>query len=1289
VYLVRDGSGTEFTLENDSYIVRNIVTDFGAVADGVTNNSTAFADFRTWAQQQTQPVKLIVPAGSYVQGTTWTQGIKTLLVEGPATFADNRRVGTNAWQRQTAMHSLRLEAVAHGASTITVKDVDPGRLPASLGDPSGNPVRSLATLMDLVAPGQWVIISALDLMGFGYPTNPQLFEYNRVASVNADTVTLEWPTKNAYGDGYPVYWNGATLQQATNITNLSGTFSGGQEVITSNGHTLVVHSYPSTFNGATNGVRFTLESLVGKTVPTGATLTGPTGSATVVQTGPNGLGGYRNFEADQAGPATLYLLDPAWDTEVTLRDLSWPTSASGQVSFAGRKLRLERVDFSGMTAVPNSLWPSGARTLEFVDCTMNAPEHDKLVEELIIRGGSATTHIVQSASIGRMVIEDHSCNGIGGTVRNSEIRNVTVANAVAIGPSGYGSTESVLIEGSSAAALTWHSGRNVLLSGVSFSDGIFSKSDPNPQGVATFGQGWAVPGSAIVLSNSAKQALAIARVLGMWEDAGTAYVETDLDEVPNGADRIIPHPCLDVTATGNTGALAVLNGQSGTPLFSHASLTGPGTATLWGGLTELRVDVTGTFDGELTISGPAEGGAWSAKINLNHAGERVITASGATGARPGDTLPAADWFRGAFTISAGGGSFTIAAQTEQFPERAGGVTSSAIGYYPMDEASGNFVNALYPSTYLRRDDSGYPVTQQTEPSGLVLARTGHNSGTPISGMTGNSADGFFLPGARPWCVHGFIRWRNNFNTKATMRSGGNPGPWFGGPRLQWVHNTGPRLTCYDGTGAEVVATGSATAGTLYYAAFGWDGANVFLKLSSNGEAWATVTAAMAVQQMEIQPHVTTFSLGGAEVDLGQICVTRDIPSEEDLTWFANGMAGHSTAGVLERLGAWPEPQRLPATVQVGGGTTWSGTTLLSHTGFIRDSDTPVGDLYWCKPYYLRGMDTALADANGDYVWLLSSDHSGGGIALGFSESPATPPAAWQRIWAAGVAGEPGATNADIAGFHASSETPWLVYNPDDPNGRPFWLYYHDLGRSIAQGDGSTGYNAPQETRLITSATLLRGSWQYEQTVLPVRNHNPNQVLNHRGYAVVLRNGPGDWEAWHLGSDRWDHTFARSTSTDGKSWTLDWFQADTYYRRWEGQQWCPPGWRLGAMQDVFTYGGRRYALGHMDVAPRDGSNGGANSWPSFRDADERAVYVAPLGSDGLVSGPPTIVYTSTGPYYDAANTSHNDPARIAPHDGYIQSTKCFMEGSTLHLYIKHRFKPPCHIVYATVDLSPLM
>ncbi len=253
-YVVRDGSGNEYVLDNDSYLVRNIVTDFGAVGDGTTNNSAAFTAFRTWAQQQTQPVKLVVPPGAYNQGVAWMQGIGRLFVEGgPATFTDNRRVGTSAWQRQTAMHSLRLGAVAQGATVLQVKTVDPGRLPAFMGDPKGNPNRSLGTLMGLVSPGQWVILSALDNQAFGYPTNPQLFEYNRVMAVGADTITLEWPTQNAYPDTYPVYWNGAAIQQATSIANITGRFLPGERVTTSNGHKLVVEQYPSTFQGSANG----------------------------------------------------------------------------------------------------------------------------------------------------------------------------------------------------------------------------------------------------------------------------------------------------------------------------------------------------------------------------------------------------------------------------------------------------------------------------------------------------------------------------------------------------------------------------------------------------------------------------------------------------------------------------------------------------------------------------------------------------------------------------------------------------------------------------------------------------------------------------------------------------------------------------------------------------------------------------------------------------------------------------------------------------------------------------
>ncbi len=232
--------------------------------------------------------------------------------------------------------------------------------------------------------------------------------------------------------------------------------------------------------------------------------------------------------------------------------------------------------------------------------------------------------------------------------------------------------------------------------------------------------------------------------------------------------------------------------------------------------------------------------------------------------------------------------------------------------------------------------------------------------------------------------------------------------------------------------------------------------------------------------------------------------------------------------------------------------------------------------------------------------------------VGFSNSPARPPASWQRIWAAGVSGQPGATNADIAGFHASSETPWLVYNPDDMNGRPFWLYYHDLGRSIAQNDGSTGYNASPGDAPDHERDAWRGTAGCtSRTVLPVRNYGDNQVLNHRGYAVVQRHGAGNWEAWHLGSDRSDHTYTRSLPTDGKSWTLDWFQTEALYRRWEEQQWSPPGWRLEVRADVFTSKGGGYAIGHMDRCEIATLRMEARGLPEPSGRGSRAVYIAPI------------------------------------------------------------------------------
>jgi len=209
-------------------IFYNIVTDGGAVCDGVTDTAPAFWAFRTWAlanQGSNKQVVLTIPNGSDCAfqtnaGTvggqlagvanTWVAGINNLQVQG--TGAILREGAASYWlgggqvcQAGLAAAggcSARIQSVSAGSSTVTLTA-------ASLS----------AGYISRFTTGDWLLLSGLDTQGqwafaIGFPPNPTYFEWRQITNVNAGTgvITLDRPISNTYLDTWPNYNAGTTFQ---------------------------------------------------------------------------------------------------------------------------------------------------------------------------------------------------------------------------------------------------------------------------------------------------------------------------------------------------------------------------------------------------------------------------------------------------------------------------------------------------------------------------------------------------------------------------------------------------------------------------------------------------------------------------------------------------------------------------------------------------------------------------------------------------------------------------------------------------------------------------------------------------------------------------------------------------------------------------------------------------------------------------------------------------------------------------------------------------------------------
>jgi hypothetical protein len=166
-----------------------------------------------------------------------------------------------------------------------------------------------------------------------------------------------------------------------------------------------------------------------------------------------------------------------------------------------------------------------------------------------------------------------------------------------------------------------------------------------------------------------------------------------------------------------------------------------------------------------------------------------------------------------------------------------------------------------------------------------------------------------------------------------------------------------------------------------------------------------------------------------------------------------------------------------------------------------------------------------------------------------------------------------------------AETPWLVRNPDHTD--KLFLYYHTNATDPSNVAGM------QETHLMTapSGTLHGASWT--QRGKPLGNEVGE---NHTGYAIVYRNGTGDWEAFHLIiGGKVTFTTAKSTSSDGLTFT----RGDSFD------------------DETFMADGRKSMLASVPIVI-NGENFSIVKHVKALDFTDGKMYLAAVGDDGFPS-----------------------------------------------------------------------
>jgi hypothetical protein len=574
-------------------VAKNIVTDFGAVCNGVIDDSPAFAAFNSWAQDQTLLVQLTIPAGKTCSflggagesGRHWVRGIKKLVVlgYGATITTQNRNVleftlGGQGQYNDNA-HSTRLFTVAAGASSVKVN-------PSSTTQPGG--CSTVAACTALFTVGRYALITGYDLQGmwkapYGYPSNPHFFEYVKITGKDpaTGTITFEAP---------------------------------------------LVHSYKSTWPNYNTG---------------------------------------NQYEVDSGGPATLYALPANWDTEVEYRGLTI-SQEQFQTYAPGKSITYRDVTFTGQACgIPtnNLIWQ--AINTDMSTCIM---EVDKLIGTIAFDNVAIYDINFQSSSTNLVSIKNSNIrHALQGTPKRAVISDSQIA-LFKPGAFAYGRSDEVIC---SNCVISQLQPAGVSAPVYPISAGVITI--PNTEGAVP----WAVPGTNLMWRGDMGSQTGF-QVVDITQDDTNTYVRTNLEggiPVTDAAThRVRVHPAPKFTCTnctGNPDVVDLSQAPAGAPLYSYSKRTYTGSLNgaapvfeMWGKVSSIKYNVITPYTGVRATLGmnvisqfnryrtiKANGAMfdYGPSINLKIAGERVVTPSGVTGAKPGDgglSVPEAVWFTG-------------------------------------------------------------------------------------------------------------------------------------------------------------------------------------------------------------------------------------------------------------------------------------------------------------------------------------------------------------------------------------------------------------------------------------------------------------------------------------------------------------------------------------------------------------------------------------------------------------------------------------------------------------------
>lgn len=178
-------------------VTKNIVSNYGAVGDGATNDWTAFSNFRTFARGHNDQVTLVMPTHTYVLDPVSANpfpfdGIPLLIIEGNGSTI---KVGSGGGS--TPFRMTGISGVSQSANlAVLVHSI-------AIGDTFATCITAAHAAR--LPMGSCIMISAFELQGDGFPPNHHYLQFVRVTDSNDVTgvVTFDEPARYNYLATYP------------------------------------------------------------------------------------------------------------------------------------------------------------------------------------------------------------------------------------------------------------------------------------------------------------------------------------------------------------------------------------------------------------------------------------------------------------------------------------------------------------------------------------------------------------------------------------------------------------------------------------------------------------------------------------------------------------------------------------------------------------------------------------------------------------------------------------------------------------------------------------------------------------------------------------------------------------------------------------------------------------------------------------------------------------------------------------------------------------------------------